>query len=53
MVCSLIKNSLEPAVRFEHILKTYRKMAGGKSLGYSKNVFQVSVLFIQFLNGEN
>ena len=40
MVCSLINQSMQPNARFDHILKTYKKMAGGKPLGYSKNVFQ-------------
>ena len=40
MICSLIKNHMTAAARFEYIISMWKKLAGGNSVGYSKGVYQ-------------
>lgn len=39
MTCSLIKNHLEPADRFDYVLSKWEQAAGGNQLGYANSVY--------------
>lgn len=40
MACSFIKSDLTPVKRFEYILSMWKKLSGGKPLGFSKKIYQ-------------